>query len=274
MCRTSITPGAPPELFNFWADLKQHLAELDLWMLPGEARAHLLEALGMLTSLQKLSLRVDSGPPHCSPGCGLSGKTLTLKLPHLAFLYICDFGEGELVLSCPKLTEVRLIEIQALEIQVEDVVLELLELRECKEVCFALKAAERQLQALKTLTVFRCSKVGKQIIEDLENMRDLQTLVYDKFPATCMPRTFPQKLKKIDLQRVDWSCDLPSGLKDLRHLRELRFISDSKPWVFTQSWVELLPMHSLKDVTLGNARFICPTVRGQKVFQQICRSYG
>ena len=273
MCKRSSAPGACPEITTFWADLKRHLTDLDLWMLPGKAKAH-LGILGMLTSLRKLSLRVDLRPTHLSPGYSMSGKTLTLDLPHLALLRIYDFGDGEIVLSCPMLTEVRLIQTQALVIKVEDAVLEILELRECKGVSFAVKSAEHQLQGLKTLTVFKCKEIGRPIIEHLGRMQHLRTLIYDNFPAACVPRTFPQRLQKIDLQHVDWCCDLPEGLKQLCYLEDFTFKSDSKPWMFTQPWVELLPMHSLKDVTLGFARFIRLSVRGQIVFQQVCSSYG
>ena len=200
----------------------------------------------------------------------MSRKRLTLRLPQLALLRVCNFGDGELVLSCPKLTEARFIEVKALRVKVEDAVLEILELRECKGVSLALNSAEYQLQGLKMLTVVKCREKGRQVIEDLDKMPHLQTLVYGNFPAACMPRWFPQKLQKISLHPVDWCCDLPRGLKELSKLVEFSFQSNSQSWVFMQPWEELLPMDSLKYVTLGSSRYVClANLGGQRVFQQI-----
>ena len=231
-------------------------------------------------------------PSVCLSSCTYMSEGFELKLPHLNSLRVWNHGEGKLVLSCPKLSQVWFSHNNSLRIRVEDAVLDNVALTHCKNVLLVVTFRDKWLQSLVDLDVRHsnevgrrliedfsqmhrlCKEIGRQIIEHLGRMQQLRILIYDNFPAACMPRTFPQRLQKIDLQHVDWCCNLPEGLKELCYLEDITFKSDSKPWMFTQQWVELLPMHSLKDVTLGFARFIRLSVRGQTVFQQICSSYG
>ncbi len=254
---------ARPQLSTFWEDLKQHLTELTLAVYHHEGKAQHLQSLGMLTALQKLKFdgrtppsgaggsAVVGKPPHCS----LPGKKLALSLPHLTSLRLSGLKAGAIVLSCPKLAEISLVDTQLLRLKIEDAALESLVLYQCEPVQFALKSPETQLQKLRSLSVRHCSEAGRHLIQDISQMSSLQTLCYGNFAAACMPSSFPQGLQDVSLSPDDWCLNLPEGLEELHELREFRFNTPRRPWEFTVPLASLLPVHSLERVGVAHHRY-------------------
>lgn len=206
-----------------------------------------LQSLGMLTALQNLELY---GPYSLH---GPSGAAYTLKLPHLASLYCASFS-GELVLSCPELLRARFSFTSLRRIMVEDAALEDLVLKDCNNVHVAL--AQDQLLKLKVLIVQECSEVGRHLIEEVSEMRNLRTLAYEPFPTACMPTSFPLSLREVFLFPCGWCRNLPEGLKGLQELRVFRFDTDTRfrcqsQWNITGSLSELLPLDSLDYLQVG-----------------------
>ena len=210
MPSASFAPDVSPELSSLWANLKQHLTELKIWLDRKEVEVQCLQSLGMLTALQNLELY---GPYSLH---GPSGAAYTLKLPHLASLY-CASLSGELVLSCPELLRARFSFTSLRPIMVEDAALEDLVLKDCNNIHVAL--AQDQLLKLKVLIVQECREVGRHLIEEVSEMRNLRTLAYEPFPTACMPTSFPLSLWEVFLFPRGWCSNLPEGLKGLQELR-------------------------------------------------------
>ena len=254
---------AGPQLSTFWENLRQHLTELTLAVYHHQSRAPHLESLGMLTALQKL--KFDGRPPPLgagdgasvgqSPYCTLPGKKLALNLPHLTSLRLSGLKAGAIVLSCPELTDISLVDTQLLRLKIEDAALESLVLTQCKPVQFALTSPETQLEKLRSLSVRKCSESGRHLIQDISHMSSLQTLRYGEFPAACMPSSFPQGLQDVSLNPLDWCLNLPEGLQELCELREFVFDTSRRPWEFTVPLARLLPVQTLEKVAVGQHRY-------------------
>ena len=247
--------GVQPQPSTFLADLSQHLTDLTLATYGNQGRAEHLEAINMLTALQKLRMCTKAAeapdPRMQPPYCSLSGKTLTWKLPHLDHLAPCCLKEGTIVLSCPKLAEISFARTESLRVKIEDAALEDLVLSHCYDNQFALDCPETQLQSLKKLAVEECFEEGRHVIEDVSHMVNLQELYYLDVPAECMPTSFPQSLQKITLYSHDWCLDVPKGLKDLHLLTAFIFNSTRRPWEFTEPLARSLPVDSLIWVSVG-----------------------
>ena len=106
----TTAPGAGPEVSSFKPNLKRHLTELTIHVSCKEPRPRHLDALSILTALQKL--HVDfSWPLYTEPGTGptlaglrnMSKGKVVFRLPHLVSLHVSGLCQGELVLSSPKL---------------------------------------------------------------------------------------------------------------------------------------------------------------------------
>ncbi len=261
--------GAGPQLSTFWADLTQHLTDLKLGIYCTLDGAHDLGTLSTLTALRELSIAADA---PLSMRADMSDDDdnselrpyieVALKLPHLAVLGIFGLQKGKVVLSCPKLADISLLSTNSLCIAVKDAALESLEFMQCERAQFAFELPGSQLQNLKDLTALGCSELHRHLIQDVSQMRSLQKLEYVNFPAACMPSSFPQSLREIDLYVQNWSLDLPKGLKDLHALRFFSFQSSCRPWRFTKPLAELLPMNSLETVQVGEKWF---DLKGQEL---------
>ena len=174
------------QLSSFSTNLRQHLTELSLLRLhgkEGKAQQH-LEALGMLTALRKL------GVGWYRPHYDLAGQNFVLNLPHLVSLEMCGIEQGVVVLSCSKLTDVFFESTQSVQIEVEGASVDTLTLNWCKDLRLVLHSHEAQLQKIEYLRVVDCSEIGKRLIDDVRQMRQLWYLEYIDFPATCMPASF------------------------------------------------------------------------------------
>ena len=257
MSSESIAPGASPEHISFWTSLKHHLTSLRLVVCAGKARAEHFGALGMLTALQELSIG-SAFPPSSyeaedkNPRRDLLGQKLALKLPHLTSLEFQCFKHVELILSCPKLATVEFLENRSMHIILEDAFLQSLGLVKCKKVMFAMHAPENQLQHLDTLCVRDCSEEGGYMIESVGLMKNLRALHYTDFPAACMPSAFPQKLEEVALYPLGWCDDLPEGLRGLQKLKSFHFNTTCTSWKVSRPLAELLPMASLRCLTLAS----------------------
>ncbi len=125
LASASVAPGVVPELSSFWARLKRHLTILDIDMMDCTAETQHLQALGMLTALQKLTFSAanEDGMDH-----NLSGKRLIWSLPHLISLDLSYLEQGEFVLLCPKLTTAKFALINSLCFKLEGALLNSLKL--------------------------------------------------------------------------------------------------------------------------------------------------
>ena len=252
----NVAPGAGPDLMSFSANLQQHLTQLTLEMYLGKGEAAPVGALGMLTALERLTVDFavpDIGHLYDVPQAhhSLSEGKLVLKLPHLVYLHLTFLAQGELVLSCPQLAEARIECTIALHIHVEDAALTSLVLLECKEVQCSVRSPEDQLLSLVELCVCGCDEVGRHLIQDVGLMRHLQRLDYQRFPAECMPQSFPDTLRAIQLFPHDWEFDLPSGLKHLHELEFFQFDTTCDDWEFETSLDVLLPLESIQHLEVG-----------------------
>lgn len=251
---SSIALGAG--LSSFSAKVKQHLTELTITLDHKNRGAQPLEGRCMLTALQ--TLRLDSG---C---IDLSGETLHLKLPRLCSLHMSKVKQGELVLTCPSLAEARFDNTKSLRIKVEEAALTSLVLFGCMEAQFALRSAVDQLENLETLRIELGSEVGRDLIEDIGQMRRLQELVYDDIPIARIPRRFPQRLQTMSLYSFDWFQDVAKS----RVALAARLVHDCKSWDdrTARRLPELLPIDSLDYVQLAALEGIltCTTARGME----------
>ncbi len=152
----------------------------------------------MLTNLRKLWLMAD-WPSVCLSSCTYMLEGFELKLPHLDSLRVWNHGEGELVLLCPKLSQVWFSHNSSLHIWVEDAALDNATLTHCKNVLLVVTFRDKWLQNLVELDVRDSNEVGRRLIEDISQMHRLQVLVYDSFPAACMPQRFPHGLRDLRL---------------------------------------------------------------------------
>ena len=229
-----------------------------------------LETIGTLKALQ--DLRIGWYPIlGCIKSGSLHGERVALHLPHLIELYLLDLQDGELVLSCPRLAEAWVQDTKALCIRLEDTILKALLLKACDKTKFVAAPHKDLLQNLTSLIVTRCSESGKHIIEDVGEMKQLQSLTYQEFPAARMPRSFPRSLERINLYPLDWRCNLPEGLKELSRLEVFVFNTDFKSWNLERPWVEMLPTHSLQNVKLGSSKYLRQENGGKVSFQQYWR---
>ena len=251
---------------SYWANLKQHLTTLSLHILPEKGDARHLGTLSMLTALQ--SLTVSTGMlSHCA----MSGETLALKLPQLTFLNMSYIGDGELVLSCPKLAVASFYDSLSLRIVVEEAALAHLTLRKCQRVDFALTPPRDQLLNLVALSVLHCSEVGRSIIRDVSQMRHLQTLEYNDFPVACMPTKFPHGLQNVALCPLGWEPpedNIPAVLKELHMLDPCDFDKACESRDIPRSIVGLLHMDSLDNLELGWEVYFC-VQGGRKRFEKL-----
>lgn len=227
-------------------DLRHHLTELSLWLRGKKVKVQYLETVGMLTGLQKLDLGL------ASPNYDMAGQTLVLILPHLVSLTMYGFEQGGIALSCPKLTEAHFEVTKSLHLEVEYPSLDSLTLNACKGIRLALHSHKDQLQNLGYLRVVDSTEIGKHLIEDVSQMRQLWYLEYLDFPATCMPASFPQSLQHLELMPLTWAFDLPGGIKELRGLTAFCFYPWSGYWELLRPLCELLPINCLKKVDLGS----------------------
>ena len=168
----------------------------------------------------------------------MSGEVLDLKLPHLVFLRLAFVRHGKLVLSCPKLKKAWFDETKQLDIRIEDAILKYLLLDYCDEVDLAISSPRIQLRNLMVLRVWQCSEVGRRLIENLKHMARFADMVYEDFPAACMPASFQQSLEHIQLHPLDWRHDLPEGLKELSRPTSFRFRGKRKFWKMTRPLAE------------------------------------
>ena len=251
----TIPAGAAPELSSFWANVKQHLTVLSLEVTSGEGTTKDIRTLGMLTALRWL--RVGGSFSHYDESyVDMSGEVLDLKLPHLVFLRLAFVRHGKLVLSCPKLKKAWFDETKQLDIRIEDAILKYLLLDYCDEVDLAISSPRIQLRNLMVLRVWQCSEVGRRLIENLKHMARLADMVYEDFPAACMPASFQQSLEHIQLHPLDWRHDLPEGLKELSRPTSFRFRGKRKFWKMTRPLAEFLPVDRLKSLYLGDQKYV------------------
>ena len=201
---TSLVAG--PKYPSFWENLKRHLTELT-FSINDEANPTAggpleFDMLGMLTNLKVLGIRRSPYIGIHAKYHDLSGKTLVLNLPHFATLELTAFEQGKLILSCPRLAIAHISWTKSLHIMVEDATLVELTLYGCEMIRFAIHLHEDQWSTLKTLKVRECTEVERHLIEDVGQMTHLQVLDYMHFPASRMPRSFPQRLEKVYLQSL------------------------------------------------------------------------
>ena len=255
MSQGSIGFGAGPAISSLWTDLQQHMTGLRLELHPGKGNAQ-LGGLGMLTALRNLTIARRWHRSE-NPYRDLSGEEVVLLLPNLACLRVSGFQDGKLVLACPRLEQADFINISSLQVtMVEANGLKYLMLGHCEEVSFAGGSRKNYFEKLNSLEVSGCAETGRHIIQDVRRMQDLKWLHYTGFPAACMPQSFPQSLRSLALFPLEADYDLPKGLKELTNLTELRFGSYCMPWDFTKPLAELLPLDSLKTVSLGSSTFL------------------
>ncbi|KAL2052819.1 hypothetical protein ABVK25_007060 [Lepraria finkii] len=218
---STIAAGACPQLSSFWANLQQHLTELMIEVQPGKGNKQ-LESLGSLTAL-KLLMILPEGPYRPGPPrYDMSGAKLVLNLPKLEFLFVCSLSNGELILSAPRVEQVWFINnnsFQVSMIELHD--LDLLMLKDCKQIQVAGDALEKQFPKFRSLIVSGSSEVGRLVIEDLGKMQQLERESYSDFPASRMPASFLQSLEDIHLDPSRWYRDLPAGLKQCTKLKTL-----------------------------------------------------
>lgn len=252
---SSTPPGASPALSSFWPNLQQHLTDLELLLYPGKGEAQHLGALGLLTALERLE--VDRRLPWLLEGrCqhrNMAGEKVTLKLPNLHRLMLGYLEQGELVLSCPKLTQAWFTDFNRMRIVVEGAPSTWMVLADCKELQFERKfnSSIVELENLKRLSVIGCKEVGRFLIKDVGQMKDLHNLAYREIPAACMPRSFPLSIRDLELCSIDWCLDLPEGLKELHNLTSMFFDSKHQSWEITRPLADLLPLAGIRELGLG-----------------------
>ena len=269
MSSSGIVPDLGLKTSSFWADIKQHLTRLNLTLDPREkqAAAKHLKSLNTLTALTSLKLdyfnpffHTDTADlwvePH--PCHETLEEKLTLQLPNLVELLWCIQPlQKELILSCPKVTKVIFMGFDSVRMKVEKAALEELVIASCDQIQFTLLSMQDQLQNLWSLEVNRCSEVGRHLLQDVDQMSNLQKLEYKGFPAACMPTRYPKGLQEIWLRPLDWSQDLPRGLKGLCNLKSFVFQSESKFWDngmlsnIKRPYTDFLPVDSLERLHLG-----------------------
>ncbi len=249
-------PSAIADPLSFKEQLKKHLTELTLVLYP--YKAHSLGNVSMLTALQRLEL-----PIHFTPGWygplmrDLEGQKIVLKLPHLVFLRLDFFRNGELVVICPKLAEARFRAMASMRIEVEEAALSCLSLAGCDRVKGLVESLKDKLQRLETLIFRHCGDVGVHLTNDICKMTCLQTLKYTGFLAACVSSSFLQSLHEmqglheLNLCPNDWPLDLPEGLKGLHQLKMFRFDSNCVAWEIRRPLNELLPVDNLEELQLG-----------------------
>ena len=164
MCEADVGPNAAPLLFTFQAGLKQHLTELTITIYPDSFEVQRLGALAMLPALQTLEVKCyrHTGLSLLGPEAYLNllGEELAWELPHLVFLWLEGFQQGQVVVACPRLAKAELFDTISFGINIGDAVLTSLKLESCEEVQIAMNSDEEQLQSLKTLIVKYCSEVA------------------------------------------------------------------------------------------------------------------
>lgn len=229
-----------------------------------EPRPHTLDALSILTALQKLHIEF-SWPPYTELGTGLtlaglrkmSKETFVFRLPQLVSLHVTGLCQSELVLSCPKLAVAHFRNIQVSYIEVEDAALTSLVLEGCQWIHVATGILNSQVRGLESSSVkAKCVEVGKCLMEDIYRMELLQKQEYEDFPSKCMPRMFPRSLCHLALSPLGWSQNLLEGLKELRQLRVLNFRGPARAWKLTRPLAELLPMDQLTVIIFNSTMFI------------------
>lgn len=104
MCRDHEDPSENCQsVDSFWADMIQHLTDLDLRLDYEVHDAQDLESLGMFTALRELRIAPDFELGSDGDN-SLEGQSVALEIPNLCSLRIKSSEQGEFVLSCPKLS--------------------------------------------------------------------------------------------------------------------------------------------------------------------------
>ncbi len=271
MASCSIYPGACPQLSSSWANLQQHLTYLMIRLRPGKDNGQ-LESLGMLRALKSLII-MPEGPYRAGPPCyDMSGGKLVLEMTNLLFLTVSSLSNGELVLSGPRVEQAWFINNKSFQVSMIELHdLDMLMLKDCKQIQVAGDALEKQFPKFRSLIVSGSSEVGRLVIEDLGKMQQLERVSYSDFPASRMPASFPQSLEDIHLDPSRWYRDLPAGLKQCTKLKTLDFCTDRVSVYFTKPWTEFVPTDSLERVSLGQSEYVRESNAGKAIFKQVSR---
>ena len=211
LAMASECSATDPKLSSFSVDLGQHLTELNLRLQSETGYVHHLNALGLLTALQKLELGCFNRNEWYREDCDLAGEKAVWKLPHLVSLCMYELWQFRVVLSCPKMTKADFDRMEHLHVEAKHAALRTLILDYCNDLRYTLHSPEDQLQNLTSLVVLGCSEDGRHLIEDVSCMKQIQELEYKRFPAACMPAKFPQSLQDLILMPLSWARNLPGG---------------------------------------------------------------
>ncbi len=263
-----------PDVFSFWADLRQHLTELSLGIEAAEDReAPDLGILGMLSALQKLQL--DCAAYYTRYQMDLKNQKLKLVLPNLVSFKLRSLKDGELDLSCPRLAELTIERTKSLRITTGYATLAELVLDECITVNVVVPSPKDQLHNLKLLIVLCSVEKDRHLIGELKHMRNLQRLQHDNLPAIYIPRSLPRSLEHLSLHVIDkpdwqnpyfWCPDLAikSCWKDRG---ETSWDSAS-----AKPLAELLPLHGVSplQISLCHRAVTCMTGRGLEAMGTFC----
>ena len=239
--------GASPQLDSFQANLIQRLTELNLEVGVGSHKVQDLERFAMLTALRRLEIEPSNMLSK------LAGKSVALKLPNLVCLEVGAIKGGKLVLFCPRLDELCVVDSYSLHIKVEIAALSVLEVRDNEHVQIDLPA--NQLQRLRCLRYGGPNLVDRHLIKDMHQMTGLQELEIEDCLAERLPSSYPQSLQKVFIQPWLWCHGLPRGLKELRNLEDFSFMCTNKTWKIKRPLKEFLPVHGLKCLQLGIDRY-------------------
>ena len=112
-----------------------------------------------------------------------------MELPELVSLDWANLGQGELVLSCPKLVEACFHHTWSLHMVLEAAKLYKMALWECDRVEVTVRSPEVLLQDLTDLSVW-CKLIGRHIMDDVAHMRNLNAFV-GGFQQHACQRAFP-----------------------------------------------------------------------------------
>ena len=246
-----------------WTGLIEHLTKLTLVLSPKRDQREDLQTLPALLALRELNIEVE--PWNANPSASFDpeapahivlGGRLALTLPHLVSFHLRGLAHGDLILSCPLLAELELLATRFLRIVVEDAALVNLSLVNCVRVDLVNNTHEDHFPGIQSLVVTNSSEVGKLLIEGVGQMTHLQQLTYKYFPATCMPRSFPQGLRHLQLYPCGWTSSggsLPEGLEGFSQLKSFIFGTDCMYWWTTRTFFQLkerLPINSLERLDL------------------------
>ena len=139
----------------------------------------------------------------------------------------------------------------SINIEVKEAALNSLVLGSCGGVQNLVESLKDKLHSLESLTIDYCEKLGKKLIEELCQTTCVQFLEYRDFSAACMPRSFPQSLRELELFTHDWPLNLPERLRELRNLKDFHCDIECVSWEITRPLDELLPIDSLENLRLG-----------------------